>query len=103
MIYVVFALLIYIVAVMPTKRDLRRLLDAETGARRSGLKPRLEKLKGHPCTLILEELHTVVTSTEVACTVVDVDDEWVLIDAAAAKGKRVRAALKLDDIKGVNE
>ena len=40
---------------------------------------------------------------ELAGTVVDVDDEWVLMEALDKKGHRRLIAMRLDQVAGINE
>lgn len=104
-----FVFLIYIMASMPTKKDIRRLALPEVeGRRQEGLRDLLRERVGTSCTLNLADAHAVVNELsgsvmELAGTVVDVDDEWVLMEASDKKGRRRRIAMRLDQVAGINE
>lgn len=106
---VTFVLVIYIMASMPTKKDIRRLARPEAeGRRQKGLRDLLRERVGTPCTLNLADAHAVVNElggnvVELAGTVVDVDDDWVLMEALDKKGHRRLIAMRLDQVTGINE
>lgn len=103
-IWVVFALLVWTAWNMPTKAEIRRLLSGvgEEG-RPHGWRSAIEGRVGAPCTLTLTEpLYACGTSGELAGTVIDVDDEWVLLEVSDKKGTR-QVAVRLDMIKGIEE
>ncbi len=106
---VTFVFVIYIMAAMPTKKEIRRLARPEAeGRRQEGLRDLLRERVGTSCTLNLADAHAVVNELggsvmELAGTVVDVDDEWVLMEASDKKGRRRLIAMRLDQVAGINE
>lgn len=107
----IFGLVIYLVATMPTKRDIKRLLEGDTqGARlrRREMRSMLEDRLNRICTVTLDdpvpslsESMVLLGGNRVAGMVIDVDDEWVLMDVPAKKGGPVRHAIRLECIAGI--
>ena len=107
-VWVTFALVIYLVCAMPTKKEVRRLAHPEAeGRRQEGLRDLLSERVGSACTLDLVEVHGFISDfgglASLAGTVVDVDDEWVLVEATDKKGRRRLVAMRLDQGAGIKE
>lgn len=106
---ITFVLVIYIMCAMPTKKDMRRLAQPEAeGRRKEGLRDLLRERVGMPCRLCLAEAHSTPSALggnvmELAGTVVDVDDEWVLVEIVDKKGSRRLVAMRLDQVAGISE
>lgn len=99
--YIVFALVIYLIVAMPSKRDVRRLASPDGEARRAqGLKTELAAKKGEMCTLDLVDM-SIIGLAAATGTIVDIDDEWVLVEMEGKKGARKLVALRLSDVKGL--
>ena len=63
----------------------------------------LEARKGTVCALVLAEASTAAGGTRLTGTLVDVDDEWVLVEAEQKKGGTRSVALRLDRVQGLEE
>ena len=95
-------LLAYIMSVMVTKKDLRKFLGDQQ-SRTNEMRSLLEARKGTACTLVLAEASTAAGGTKLVGTLVDVDDEWVLVEAEQKKGGTRSVALRLDRVQGLEE
>lgn len=95
-------LLAYIMSVMVTKKDLRKFLGDQQ-SRTGEMRSLLEARKGTACTLVLAEASTAAGGTRLDGTLVDVDDEWVLVEAEQKKGGTRSVALRLDRVQGLEE
>ncbi len=106
---ITFVLVIYIMCAMPTKKDMRRLAQPEAeGRRQEGLRDLLRERVGMSCRLCLSEAHSTPSALsgsvmELVGRVVDVDDEWVLVEASDKKGCRRLVAMRLDQVAGISE
>ncbi len=82
-----FALVIYIMTTMATKKDLRRLTERDSG--RSGeMRSMLEARIGTTCTLVLTDASILANpAAELTGVIRDVDDEWVLVETRARTGR----------------
>ena len=98
-----FGFVIALYVWMPTKRDLRRLAARE-GAASSGLRDQLKGRRGVSCKLMLDDANTAVGSSVLDGTVVDVDDEWVLVERPFKQGDGTQlVAVRLESISGIEE
>ncbi|MCF2621173.1 hypothetical protein [Collinsella tanakaei] len=98
-----FGFVIALYVWMPTKRDLRRLAARE-GALSSGLREQLKRRRGTSCKLMLDEANPAVGSAVLDGTVVDVDDEWVLVERPFKQGDGTQfVAVRLEGISSIEE
>lgn len=99
-----FALVIYIVCAMPTKKQIRRLADPEAGERRrADLRKLLQDYRGRSCSLSLNDSHYVSPAATLEGTLVDVDDEWMLMETTDGKGRRKRIVIRFDEVSCIKE
>ena len=105
LVWVIFALLIWILCTMPTKAEIRRLLsNVGADGQPHGWRSAIEGRMGASCKLTLTEpLYAWGTPGELSGTVLDVDDEWVLVEVPDKKGAPQRVAVRLEQIKGIEE
>ena len=102
MVYVLFALMIYLIAAMPSKKYLRRLVGDEK-RRTPSLAALLKGRVGKPCTLVFDDAVGVV-GTRLAGTLVDVDDEWACVECVDEKSGAVQLkAVRLDLVRSLEE
>lgn len=95
-----FALAVYIVVTMPTKKDIRKLVGhSETTA--AELRSMLRAHIGQTCDLILSDADSVVGGTRLSGIVRDVDDEWVLVECVPKPGKQQLRVLRLELVEGI--
>ena len=98
-----FGFVIALYVWMPTKRDLRRLAARE-GAPSSGLREQLKQRQGASCKLMLDDANAAVGSAVLDGTIVDVDDEWVLVERPLKQGDGAQlVAVRLEDISSIEE
>lgn len=103
MVYVIFALLIYLIVAMPSKKYLRRLVGAE-GDRAPNLAALLRSRLGQGCTLVFDDVVAGVGSTRLAGTLIDVDDEWACVECVDEKtGAAQLKAVRLGLIRSLEE
>lgn len=99
-----FALVIYIVCAMPTKKQIRRLENSEAGERRrADLRKLLQDYRGRSCSLSLNDSHYVSPAATLEGTLVDVDDEWMLMETTDDKGRRKRIVIRFDEVSCIKE
>ena len=99
-----FALVIYIVCAMPTKKQIRRLENPEAGERRrADLRKLLQDYRGRSCSLSLNDSHYVSPAATLEGTLVDVDDEWMLMETTDDKGRRKRSVIRFDEVSSIKE
>ena len=91
-----FAMVVYIMASMPTKKDLRKLVD-DARPREAELGRMLRERIGSVCELVL----VTAGGMRLAGTVLDVDDEWVLMECPDKKGGVQIKALRIALVEGV--
>lgn len=96
-----FAMVVYIMAVMPTKKDLRNLMD-DARPRQAELGRMLRERIGSSCELVLSEAGVTAGGIRLAGTVLDVDDEWVLMECADRKGITQRKVLRISLVECVD-
>ena len=96
-----FAMVVYIMATMPTKKDLRNLMD-DARPREVELGRMLRERIGSTCELVLFEAGVTAGGMRLAGTVLDVDDEWVLMECADKKGITQLKALRIALVEGVD-
>ena len=101
MVCATFGIAVYIMAVMPTKKDLRNLMD-DTRPREVELGRMLRERIGSSCELVLSEAGITAGGMRLAGTVLDVDDEWVLMECADKKGITQRKVLRISLVEGVD-
>lgn len=95
-----FALTVYIMSVMPTKKDLRKLTDASE-SREAELGRMLREHIGSSCELVLAEAGVTAGGMRLSGTVQDVDDEWVLMECSDKKGGIQLKALRISLIESI--
>lgn len=95
-----FAMVVYIMATLPTKRDLRKLMD-DARPREMELGRMLRERIGSTCELVLSEAGVTAGGMRLAGTVLDVDDEWVLMERPDKKGGAQLKALRIALVEGV--
>ena len=95
-----FAMVVYIMTAMATKRDLRKLAD-DARPREAELGRVLRERVGAPCELVLSEPGMVAGGMRLAGTVRDVDDEWVLMECPAKTGGVELKVLRISHVEGV--
>ncbi|WP_144743329.1 hypothetical protein [Enorma burkinafasonensis] len=95
-----FAMVVYIMASMPTKKDLRKLAD-DARPREAELERMLRERIGSVCELVLAEAGVTAGGMRLAGTVLDVDDEWVLMECPDKKGGAQLKALRIALVEGV--
>lgn len=95
-----FAMVVYIMATMPTKKDLRKLTD-DACPREAELGRMLRERIGSSCELVLSETGVIAGGIRLAGTVLDVDDEWVLMECPGKKGGSELKALRIALVEGV--
>ncbi len=95
-----FAMVVYIMATMPTKRDLRKLAD-DARPREAELGRMLRERIGSACELVLAEAGVTAGGMRLAGTVRDVDDEWVLMECPDKKGGIQLKALRIALVEGI--
>lgn len=100
MVCATFALTVYIMAAMPTKKDLRKLMDASE-SREAELGRMLREHMGSSCELVLSEAGVTAGGMRLSGTVRDVDDEWVLMECPGKKGGTQLKALRISLIEGI--
>ena len=89
---------------MPTKRDLRRLLDTRgEGERAVSLRAMLEARLRATCTLALDEARTPCGGITLTGTIMDVDDDWVLVEMPVPRGGTRLVALRLSCVQSIEE
>lgn len=99
-----FALVIYIMCTMPTKKEIRRLLNADSeDRRRVELLELLKARKGSSCAISLNEVHYVANKASLEGELVDIDDDWVLVRATGKKGATQLVAVRLENVEGLDE
>ena len=99
-----FALVIYIVCAMPTKKQIHRLADPEAGERRrADLRKLLQDYRGRSCSLSLNDSHYVSPAATLEGTLMDVDDEWMLMETTDDKGRRKRIVIRFDEVSCIKE
>ena len=104
MVWALFPLIIYIICAMPTKSDLRRAVGRVGEAAGPGSwRASLEQRKGASCTLMLDEAMSVAKGIEVSGMILDVDDEWVLMETVDKKAGVRHVALRLELIRSIEE
>lgn len=96
-----FAMVVYIMAVMPTKKDLRKLVD-DARPREVELGRLLRERIGLSCELVLSEAGVTAGGMRLAGTILDVDDEWVLMGCANKKGGTQLKVLRIALVEGVD-
>lgn len=102
MICATFALTVYIMAAMPTKKDLRKLTDASE-SRETELGRMLRERIGSSCELVLVEAGVTAGGMRLSGTVQDVDDEWVLMECPDKKGGTQLKALRISLVEGIEQ
>ena len=95
-----FAMVVYIMATLPTKRDLRKLVD-DARPREMELGRMLRERIGSSCELVLSEAGVTAGGMRLAGTVLDVDDEWVLMERPDKKGGAQLKALRIALVEGI--
>lgn len=95
-----FAMVVYIMASMPAKKDLRKLVD-DARPREAELGRMLRERTGSVCELVLAEAGVTAGGMRLAGTVLDVDDEWVLMECPDKKGGAQLKALRIALVEGV--
>ena len=96
-----FAMVVYIMAFMPTKKDLRKLAD-DARPREMELGRMLRERIGSSCELVLSEAGVTAGGTRLIGTVLDVDDEWVLMECPGKKSGTQLKALRIALVEGVD-
>ena len=100
MVCATFALTVYIMAAMPTKKDLRKLMDASE-SREAELARMLREHMGSSCELVLSEVGVTAGGMRLSGTVRDVDDEWVLLECSDKKGVTRLKVLRISLVEGI--
>lgn len=95
-----FAMVVYIMASMPTKKDLRKLVD-DARPREVELGRMLRERIGSACELVLAEAGVTAGGMRLAGTVLDVDDEWVLMECPDKKSGTQIKVLRIALVEGV--
>lgn len=93
-----FALLIYLICTVPTKKDLKRFLETANGSRGA-----LSSRMGTRCTVTLADTTIATEGTTLTGTLRDVDDEWALFEVEHKKGGAHLTAIRLDSIESFEE
>lgn len=96
-----FAMVVYIMATMPTKKDLRKLAD-DSCPREAELGRMLRERIGSSCELVLSEAGVTAGGMRLAGTVLDVDDEWVLMECPGKKDVTQLKALRIALVEGAD-
>ena len=96
-----FALVVYIMAVMPTKKDLRKIMD-DARPREAELGRVLRERIGSSCELVLSEAGITAGGVRLSGKVLDVDDEWVLMECPVKKGGTQLKVLRIALVEGVD-
>ena len=98
---ITFCLVIYIICAMPTKKYIRRLLE-DDGRRTPKIRALLEERMGKRCVLMFEESVTPF-GVRLEGTLVDIDDEWLLVECPKKKGDPELKAVRLELVTGIEE
>ena len=96
-----FAMVVYIMAAMPTKNDLRKLSEGAC-PREAELGRMLRERIGSSCELVLSEAGVTAGGMRLAGTVLDVDDEWVLMECPGKKDITQLKVLRIALVEGVD-
>lgn len=102
MVCATFGITVYIMAVMPTKKDVRKLLGVSE-PREAELGRMLRERIGTSCELVVYEAGITAGGMRLSGTVRDVDDEWVLVECAGKKGGIQLKALRISLIEGIEQ
>lgn len=103
MVYVLFAMLIYVIVMMPSKKYLRRLVGGEA-PRTPSLIALLKGRIGQSCTLVFDDVVAGIGAPRLTGTLVDVDDEWACMECAdEATGAVQVKAVRLGLIRSLEE
>lgn len=98
-----FALLIYLICTVPTKKDLKRFLESANGSRANKYRGALSSRMGTRCTVTLADATIATEGTTFTGTLRDVDDEWALFEVEQKKGGAHLTAIRLDSIESFEE
>lgn len=98
-----FALLIYLICTVPTKKDLKRFLESANGSRANKYKGVLSGRMGTQCTVTLADATIATEGITFTGTLRDVDDEWALFEVEQKKGDARLTAVRLDSIESLEE
>lgn len=98
-----FALLIYLICTVPTKKDLKRFLESANGSRANKYRGALGGRMGTRCTVTLADATIATEGTTFTGTLRDVDDEWALFEVEHKKGGARLTAIRLDSIESFEE
>ncbi|WP_415962663.1 hypothetical protein [Collinsella tanakaei] len=93
-----FALLIYLICTVPTKKDLKRLLEPPNYSRANKYRSALRSHIGTRCTVTLTDATVATGGIRVTGTLHDMDDEWALFEVEQKKGSARLTAVRLDSI-----
>lgn len=97
-----FGIAVYIMAVMPTKKDVRKLLGVSE-PREAELGRILRERIGTSCELVVYEAGITAGGMRLSGTVRDVDDEWVLMACPDKKSDTQLKALRISLIEGIEQ
>ena len=84
MAWALFPMMVYLIAAMPSKKYLRRLVGGEE-RHTSSLIALLKGRLGQPCTLVFDEFVAGIGAVRLSGTLVDVDDVWACMECADEK------------------
>lgn len=98
-----FALLIYLICTVPTKKDLKRFLESANGSRANKYREALSSRMGTRCSVTLADATIATEGITLTGTLRDVDDEWALFEVEQKKGGARLTAVRLDSIESFEE
>lgn len=98
-----FALLIYLICTVPTKKDLKRFLESANGSRVNKYREALSSRMGTRCSVTLADATIATEGITLTGTLRDVDDEWALFEVEQKKGGARLTAVRLDSIECFEE
>lgn len=84
MAWALFPMMVYLIAAMPSKKYLRRLIGGEE-RHTSSLIVLLNGRLGQPCTLVFDDAIAGIGTVRLSGTLVDIDDMWACMECADEK------------------
>ena len=70
---------------------------------RADLRKLLQDYRGRSCSLSLNDSHYVSPAATLEGTLMDVDDEWMLMETTDDKGRRKRIVIRFDEVSCIKE
>lgn len=103
LVWLIFAMLVYLICAVPSKRYLRHVVGSERD-RSTSLAALLKERMGQSCTLVFNDAIWGIGASCLAGTLVDVDDEWACVECTDEKtGATQLKAVRLDLIRSLEE